>query len=232
MPQFYPECSTCGEAFSHKQDLREHLKQSTSCRTVPKSPIQIPESGVQQKNLKTPPASNKKLARNKGKPSHPAAPSSKTTPPQKNPSCKLKDAAPLRVMKNSSPRKSELELSVPSANAGGDSEVVTAEEGLSSVPKSVEKAPSPEIVETSVTKTEIGVDRLAEIIKKAQNVSICFLVDTTGSMTRYINGIKNQIVQIVSDIQEKGCGIAGLAFVGYKDWSDGKSNNFKNAFQN
>jgi len=148
--------------------------------------------------------------------------------PNSNP--KFDDTALLGVMekrmKQSTPRKSGLEASVLSAIAEGDSGLVAAYNKLSIDSKSGAKALTPDIVETTVTKTKIDVDRLAGMIMKAQNVSICFLVDTTGSMTRYINAIKDQIVQMVNDIRASNCGIAGLSFVGYKDWSDGKSKRF------
>lgn len=63
--------------------------------------------------------------------------------------------------------------------------------------------------------------QLITLITKAQCVSICFLVDTTGSMSSHIEAVKTQIFQMVKKIQKTGCVIGGLAFVGYKDWIDG-----------
>ncbi|XP_057380126.2 alpha-protein kinase vwkA-like [Daphnia carinata] len=40
-------------------------------------------------------------------------------------------------------------------------------------------------------------------------------------MYSYINEVKEQIVEIVARLEASGCGIEGLAFVGYKDWCDG-----------
>ena len=232
MPRFNQECSTCGDTFSHKQELRQHLWDNPSCKTIPKSPQHIPEKDFQKHPRGTFVASQNKSTLNKEKLSHPVAAGSSRnpTPLLPNSNHKFEDVALLGVMekrmKQLPPRKSGLEASVLSSIAEGDSELVTAYNKLSSNPKSGAKILTPDIVETTVTKTKIDVDRLAGMIMKAQNVSICFLVDTTGSMTRYINGIKDQIVQMVNDIRASNCGIAGLSFVGYKDWSDGKSKTF------
>jgi len=60
---------------------------------------------------------------------------------------------------------------------------------------------------------------VATLIKRSQNVviSICFLLDTTDSMGIYGTGIKDQIVQIVTEVQASNGVIAGLAFVGCND---------------
>jgi hypothetical protein len=58
--------------------------------------------------------------------------------------------------------------------------------------------------------------------KSHLQVSICFVIDTTGSMESHIDGVKSQITEIVKELQEKGCQVMGVAFVGYKDWCDGE----------
>lgn len=124
-------------------------------------------------------------------------------------------------MKKSVPRKSGLEVSILSAIAEGDSDLVTAYRRLSIDPRTGSKTLTPDIVGTAASKAKIDVDRVANMIKRAQKVSLCFLLDTTGSMAPYIGGVKDQIVQIVTEVQASCCAIAGLAFVGYKDWCDG-----------
>ena len=63
-------------------------------------------------------------------------------------------------------------------------------------------------------KAKISVARVAAVITRAQKVTICFLLDTTGSMANYISGVKEQIVEIVQRVETSGCAIEGLAFVG------------------
>jgi hypothetical protein len=41
-----------------------------------------------------------------------------------------------------------------------------------------------------------------------------------GSMGPYISGVKDQIIEMVSQVKASGCKIVGLPFVGYKDWCD------------
>ena len=124
-------------------------------------------------------------------------------------------------MKKSSPWKSGVNTFVFSAIADGNLDLVAAYKNLSVEEKSGLKALSPVFVETAVSKAKIDVEEVAALIKRTQNVSICFLLDTTGSMGPYVTGIKDQIIQIVADVQASNCVIAGLAFVGYKDWCDG-----------
>lgn len=88
------------------------------------------------------------------------------------------------------------------------------------------KTLTPDIVSAAASKANFDVNRVAAIIKRAQRVSLCFLLDTTMSMKRYIDGVKEQIFQIVSDVERSHCVVAGLAFVGYKGWSNGKLTHF------
>lgn len=79
-----------------------------------------------------------------------------------------------------------------------------------------------DIVGIATHQARINVAMIARLLHRAQVVSICFVLDTTGSMASYISGVKDQILEIVRLTQASGCGVAGLAFVGYKDWCDGK----------
>jgi len=55
-------------------------------------------------------------------------------------------------------------------------------------------------------------------IKRAQRVTLCFLLDTTGSMDAHINGVKENILQIAENCEKMKVDLIGIAFVGYKDW--------------
>jgi hypothetical protein len=63
---------------------------------------------------------------------------------------------------------------------------------------------------------------VARAVAAAQRVSVCFLSDTTASMKKYIAGVRDQCKDIVGTLEASGCQISGLAFVGYKDWSEGE----------
>ena len=140
----------------------------------------------------------------------------------------FEDASLFRAMESgmkkkpmASSRKSGLDISVLSSIAEGDTELLTAYKKLSIDSRTGTRTLTPDIVSTAAAKSKIDVDRVVRLINRAQNVSICFVLDTTGSMGSYITGVKDQIVQIVTQVQDSSCGIAGLAFVGYKDWCDG-----------
>ena len=70
-------------------------------------------------------------------------------------------------------------------------------------------------------KRRPAVKAAVEAISRAQTVSLCFVLDTTGSMGSHIDGVRDQIRAIVTGVRDAHCKIAGLAFVGYKDWCDG-----------
>jgi hypothetical protein len=115
-----------------------------------------------------------------------------------------------------------LETSILSAIAEGDDELADMYKTLSIDPSTGTKKLTKEIAVLVTKKTRTGVAKIAKLIIAAQVVSLCFLLDTTGSMQRYITEVKSQIVQIVRQVKASGCEIAGLAFIGYKDWCDGK----------
>ena len=73
------------------------------------------------------------------------------------------------------------------------------------------------------SKVMAGVDRAVNRMIKAQCVTICFLVDTTGSMEDYIRGVKKDIKQMVQAIRRSHAVVGGVSFVGYKDWCDGEN---------
>lgn len=55
-------------------------------------------------------------------------------------------------------------------------------------------------------------------------VDLCFLVDCTGSMSSYIEAVKNNVKQLRDDLvaQYKGCDIR-FAFVRYTDYDQPES---------
>lgn len=126
------------------------------------------------------------------------------------------------LKKPMTPHKSGLEGPILSAIAEGDAELIANYKKLSIDPKSGKKTLTKDIVLTVAKKVSFDANRVADMIKRAQRVSLCFLLDTTLSMTPYIDGVKDQISQIVTNVENSHCDIAGLAFVGYKDWSNGK----------
>lgn len=94
-----------------------------------------------------------------------------------------------------------------------DRELTMKFPGITSVTK--------EMVSAVACRTKEQMNAAVRAISKAQKVSLCFVVDTTGSMGSHINGVLSQIEAIVAKVLKSGCRIAGLAFVGYKDWCDG-----------
>lgn len=79
------------------------------------------------------------------------------------------------------------------------------------------------MVRDVVSHTNRKLDAAIRAISKAQIVSLCFVVDTTGSMASHIEAVKRHTVEIVHQVRSSGCKVAGLSFVGYKDWCDGPS---------
>ena len=59
-------------------------------------------------------------------------------------------------------------------------------------------------------------------VKKASIVDVCFLVDCTGSMSKYIDEVKSKIQWLVEAISQRHKGVKSLnlAFVGYRDLCD------------
>ncbi len=183
------ECSVCREKFQEKSGLVTHLhKTSPSCKTTPKK-LDV----VKPKNMST-----------KGQFG------SET----------LLDAALVAAMeagmerKNKPSKKSGLESSILSAIADGDDELVNAFLKIALNPVTGTRVINKKIINSVTRKANIKMDRVADIISRTQNVCICFLLDTTGSMSKYISGVKEQIAEIVRLVQINGCEIERLAFIG------------------
>ena len=106
--------------------------------------------------------------------------------------------------------------------AEGDEDLIFEYSKLSIDPSTGLKELTSKITELVASKREVNIQKVTFKMAQAQSVSICFLLDTTGSMAAYIEGVKTQIKEIVSLVKRNGCNLEGVAFVGYKDWCDGK----------
>lgn len=154
-----------------------------------------------------------------------------STPRLAEESSVFEDASLLRVLTpagEGGPRrqtkKSGLEHAILSAIAEGDENITAVYKTMTIGPTGMPMI-TKEMVKTIARRAEIDIKRVEKELLHAESVSICFLLDTTGSMESHIDGVKEQIVDIVRLIQHKiQCQLAGLAFVGYKDWHDGNTN--------
>merc|ERR1712137_1361650 len=75
------------------------------------------------------------------------------------------------------------------------------------------------IVGNVTKKSGIDVDSVIGKVMRAQEVSLCFVLDTTASMDAYITAVKDQIREIVEKVAASNCKLNGVAFVGYKDFN-------------
>ena len=208
------ECSVCRALFRRNADLLAHLKSSPDCKASYKK--RDPHAFT----LESGRHSFTSLVYSKTVPDTVVpykTSSSKTRSSHK--SDKLDDATLVAAMeagmkKKTKPRTSGLETSILSTIAEGDDELVTAYRRLTVDPSTGTRCISKEIISSVTSKTKISIDRVAAVMSRAQNVSICFLLDTTGSMSSYISGVKEQIIEIVERVKASGCRIEGLAFVG------------------
>lgn len=71
-----------------------------------------------------------------------------------------------------------------------------------------------ELVTRVAQKVGFDVDRVVDLIRHAQEVALCFVVDTTGSMGSLIEAVKKQIIEVVGSLEGANCGLHGLAFIG------------------
>lgn len=111
-------------------------------------------------------------------------------------------------------QRSGIEASVLSSIADGDEDLVRFYESIPLDRDTKERRINEEIVSYASRKAKINIEEIATSLSRANHISICFLLDTTHSMSPYILGVKEQIVEIVNRIEKIGCGIEGLAFVG------------------
>jgi len=82
--------------------------------------------------------------------------------------------------------------------------------------------------ETKTAKTEAARLSVGGLFKEACSTDLLLLMDTTGSMRKYIDKAKDQVRSIVKDIKEAFLSEADLrlAVVGYKDHGDRHSIQF------
>ena len=64
-------------------------------------------------------------------------------------------------------------------------------------------------------------DLLEALLAANKHVDVAFLCDCTGSMFLYINETKNKIRKIITATTNSYANITRMAFVGYRDHSDG-----------
>ncbi len=227
---FY-ECTTCRALFRQKDDFKAHLKSSPNCQ-VHKQQQRDPHAFTAELGCRNKIKSATLSAtvpdtflNNGGR--LPFRPANRDHRSSGRHRAELQDDTLLGAMEDgmkktvSSRKKSGLDVAVLSSIAEGDNELVAAYKKLSIDPHSGKKVLTPDIVKTTVYKAKMDAKRVAAKFSRVQNVSICFVLDTTKSMTRYIKGVKDQIVEIVTNVHASNCGIAGLAFVGYSDWCAG-----------
>ena len=62
---------------------------------------------------------------------------------------------------------------------------------------------------------------LVKLISKSSDLDVVFLMDCTGSMSYYINETKEKIEYVVNFVKEEYENTVRIAFVGYRDHSDG-----------
>jgi len=209
----YFQCSTCRSVFASKHELTTHLNINLHCKTIPakfRKPLFTPELNdlMKKTTLREPAEVSRHLLSN----------------PVTTRNITGEDDTLLGVMESAmrkaKPRKSGLESSILSMVAE-DEDLVAAYSRLPVDPATGKKKLNKDMVESATSKAKIDVETISELISRAEVVTLCFVLDTTGSMASHISGVKEQIVEIVRQVQGSGCYIAGLAFVGYKDWCDG-----------
>ena len=70
---------------------------------------------------------------------------------------------------------------------------------------------------TYVEKRKYEIDQVLKIIKAQSAVDICFLLDCTSSMKKYIKAVKDNINQLTNTIMSLFETKPSLAFIGYRD---------------
>ena len=222
------QCSTCRAVFLSHQDLKSHLYDNLGCKTIPKS--KNPHAVAAELNSGHQTGAVPRFFTPTQ--SFGQSPKHYSSRPTTSSLGGYKDQSLLgameRELNKSKQKKCGLESSVLSMVAEGDDELVMAYSRLTVNPTTGKKNLSKELVQAATRKAKIDVDQIATSISRSQIVSICFVLDTTRSMIDYISGVKEQIVEIVRQVQASGCKILGLAFVGYKDWDDGNYNHTNN----
>jgi hypothetical protein len=92
------------------------------------------------------------------------------------------------------------------------SSLVNTEDGFAIVKKRMA-----EQRENELNHRKYEVDQILKISKAQSSVDLCFLMDCTGSMRKYLDATKTQICQLTEAIVQLYSTKPHLAFVGYRD---------------
>ena len=178
-------CSVCNMLFVAKKELKAHLNEtSPSCKTARKKPLAHAASF----NPSAPPI---------------------TVYSSENARLLAEMEATMKT------KTSGLETSILSNVADNDGELLEAYRKSPLInPETKKREINQEIVRIATSKAKINAQRMSEVLIRAQTLSICFLLDTTGSMSKYISGVKEQIIGIVQRVKASGCKIEEIAFIG------------------
>lgn len=71
--------------------------------------------------------------------------------------------------------------------------------------------------EKDLLQRKYEVDEILKVSKAQATIDLCFLMDCTGSMRKYLHATKTQIYQLTETIEYLYCIKPYLAFVGYRD---------------
>jgi hypothetical protein len=208
------ECSICRALFRAKPELTAHLKASPVCKTVPKKRDPYAFTCESFTSHSIPSAIYSKTVPDTVVSSSRSSSSTSKTSSVADGTLLAAMEAGMKKIVVKPKRRSGLETSILSTIADGDEELITAYTSLPLDPVTGERRLNEAIVGAVTLKSKINVAHVAAVLTRAQKVTICFLLDTTGSMANYISGVKEQIVEIVDRIEKSGCVIEGLAFVG------------------
>ena len=202
-PSVLIQCIKCQADFNNKLDLANHLHASPDCKFGSNTHCSTCRALFpNHQELKNHLYSNR---------------SCRTTPKSQQEGDRFLLKAVEKESINSHQR-SGIESSILSLVAEGDNELVTAYSRLADATTATgKKNLSMEFVQMATRKAKFDLDQTAT----SENVSLCFVMETSGSMGSFISGVQKQIVGIVDQVQSGGYCIAGLAFVGYMDSCDG-----------
>lgn len=92
------------------------------------------------------------------------------------------------------------------------SSLVSTNDGLAIVKKGLAEQRERELIQR-----KYEVDEILKISKAQSTVDLCFLMDCTGSMRKYLDATKNQIRQLTEAIVQLYYTKPFLAFIGYRD---------------
>jgi len=92
------------------------------------------------------------------------------------------------------------------------SSLVSTTDGLAIVKKNIAEQRKKELIQR-----QFEVDEILKISKAQSAVDLCFLMDCTGSMRKYLDATKTQIRQLTEAIVQLYSTKPYLAFVGYRD---------------